>query len=369
MTANMIMLITFVPIMLFTTFLLAYTPYYIRRTDCFGVAVPEKEYAQPELEALRKNYRAVVLGGGFVITLASAGLTLWGPWMVAGPLLCIFLLMGLAFGWFLRQRAKVLAIKQAAGWSERTVSRIAVALTPDHVAKLPSAWWSLVFWGVAAVAAGVTIAYYPGLPTQIPMHYNLVGEVDRYAAKSPLNAGFMVGTMIFLALLFTFVLIIIRKSRVTIATDNQEESLRRVAAFRRGWSIFTILMATVLQVEFLLMQLMIIGIIPQTGMMYVTLAPLVFIFAGVIWMTIHYGQGGSRLKMASHKDSEILSVRDDDRYWKLGSFYYNPDDPALFVEKRFGIGWTSNFARPFTWVLIGILIAAVVGTLILAMQL
>jgi 4-diphosphocytidyl-2-C-methyl-D-erythritol kinase len=52
--------------------------------------------------------------------------------------------------------------------------------------------------------------------------------------------------------------------------------------------------------------------------------------------------------------------RDDDRYWKLGVFYYNPDDPSLFIEKRFGIGWTSNFGRPMSWVLfIGLIVLIV----------
>ncbi|MEO9029750.1 MAG: DUF5808 domain-containing protein [Ktedonobacteraceae bacterium] len=37
--------------------------------------------------------------------------------------------------------------------------------------------------------------------------------------------------------------------------------------------------------------------------------------------------------------------RDDDRYW-YGFFYSNPDDPALLVPKRFGLGWTINFGHP-----------------------
>ena len=38
--------------------------------------------------------------------------------------------------------------------------------------------------------------------------------------------------------------------------------------------------------------------------------------------------------------------RDDDRYWVGGFFYNNPDDPAVFVPKRFGMGWTVNFGNP-----------------------
>nr|WP_220376789.1 DUF5808 domain-containing protein [Paenibacillus taihuensis] len=39
-----------------------------------------------------------------------------------------------------------------------------------------------------------------------------------------------------------------------------------------------------------------------------------------------------------------------------GGFYYNPQDPALLVPKRHGIGWTVNFGRPLGWVIfLGIL--------------
>ena len=40
---------------------------------------------------------------------------------------------------------------------------------------------------------------------------------------------------------------------------------------------------------------------------------------------------------------------DDDRYWKLGIFYWNHDDASLFVPERFGIGWTINLGRPAAW--------------------
>jgi uncharacterized membrane protein len=39
-----------------------------------------------------------------------------------------------------------------------------------------------------------------------------------------------------------------------------------------------------------------------------------------------------------------------DRCWH-GSFYYNPDDPALFVEARTGFGYAGNSARPLSWLL------------------
>ena len=45
--------------------------------------------------------------------------------------------------------------------------------------------------------------------------------------------------------------------------------------------------------------------------------------------------------------------------WK-GVFYSNPDDPALFVPKRYGIGYTLNFGNPWSWVVLALILAMVV---------
>jgi uncharacterized membrane protein len=43
-------------------------------------------------------------------------------------------------------------------------------------------------------------------------------------------------------------------------------------------------------------------------------------------------------------------VRDESpQHWKLLIFYYNPENPRLFVPKRTGIPITLNFARPMAW--------------------
>jgi uncharacterized membrane protein len=44
-------------------------------------------------------------------------------------------------------------------------------------------------------------------------------------------------------------------------------------------------------------------------------------------------------------------------HWKLLIFYYNPENPRLFVPKRTGIPFTLNFARPMAWVMTAPIIA------------
>ena len=42
--------------------------------------------------------------------------------------------------------------------------------------------------------------------------------------------------------------------------------------------------------------------------------------------------------------------------WKFGIFFYDPDNKKVFVPKRFGIGWTLNFARVESVLIIGLLV-------------
>lgn len=56
--------------------------------------------------------------------------------------------------------------------------------------------------------------------------------------------------------------------------------------------------------------------------------------------------------------------------WRLGGLiYYAPDDPNLFVPKRFGVGSTVNFARPAAWLVLALLLALPLSVLAAAILL
>jgi uncharacterized membrane protein len=51
----------------------------------------------------------------------------------------------------------------------------------------------------------------------------------------------------------------------------------------------------------------------------------------------------------------------DPQHWKLLIFYYNPENPRIFVAKRAGLPLTLNFARPMAWVLSAGILAALIA--------
>ena len=98
------------------------------------------------------------------------------------------------------------------------------------------------------------------------------------------------------------------------------------------------------------------------GLISLGLFPLVIVFVLVtIILLVRLGQGGSRL-VAAGKSATASTVpigdRTLDRYWKLGVFYFNREDSAIFVEKRFGLGYSLNFARPAAWMILALLFIA-----------
>lgn len=59
-------------------------------------------------------------------------------------------------------------------------------------------------------------------------------------------------------------------------------------------------------------------------------------------------------------------IENDDNNWKWGLFYYNPNDPKLMVPKRFGIGWTFNFGHTMAYVIMGLILAFIIGDILYA---
>jgi len=48
-------------------------------------------------------------------------------------------------------------------------------------------------------------------------------------------------------------------------------------------------------------------------------------------------------------DETMNQWHDDPSNWKLGIFYFNKNDKRIFPPKRLeGMGWTVNFANPYS---------------------
>jgi uncharacterized membrane protein len=69
--------------------------------------------------------------------------------------------------------------------------------------------------------------------------------------------------------------------------------------------------------------------------------------------------------MKSKLDRAILdSMSTNPNNWK-GIFYYNPNDPRLLVRKlNPSMGWTFNYASPYSYITLGCIILITIASFI-----
>ena len=72
---------------------------------------------------------------------------------------------------------------------------------------------------------------------------------------------------------------------------------------------------------------------------------VIFMLIGLIRIMRKYGQGGSFREYGSAETPLTGALADND-HWVWGLFYFNRGDSSMMVEKRFGVGYTLNYAKP-----------------------
>ena len=97
---------------------------------------------------------------------------------------------------------------------------------------------------------------------------------------------------------------------------------------------------------------------------YVLLPVVLFNFGVAFWM-FRVGQGGQRA-VAPAARQEVRGDATPDHAWKVGGlFYFNRDDPAIWVEKRVGLGYTLNIGNSRAWLLVGMMLVPVIAARLL----
>ncbi|MEW9677302.1 DUF1648 domain-containing protein [Lentibacillus sp. L22] len=359
-----LLIVMMVPVFLSLMFI----PYWTRKTESFGVSIPEEVYFHPEIHSMRKQYVwwmgivGVITVGVFWLlseTVANKESTI----SISFSIIIIAYLV-ISFIIYLYFHRKMKSYKQAAKWSEEQ-SQLVVVDTGFRNQKLTySNIWFVIPFAITILTMIVSLTSYQQIPQQIPMQYNFSGEVTNYAEKTYRSVLLMPVMQMYLILLFLFINTIIAKAKQQISAGNPEKSKQQNLQFRRRWSAFTILTGIALILMLSFIQMPFIYNIDQQILMVISLVIISVIIVGSIVLSITTGQGGSRVNVHMGDKGEVID-RDDDRYWKLGILYFNRKDPSLFLEKRFGVGWTNNWAHPLSWIILLIIIGLAISIPIL----
>ena len=316
---------------IFTGALLFAIPSMTRRELLFAVPVPAGFRESPAGRHAIAMFRLVVVAVVFagVCALLLAPVEFMGavvPAVVISPILA----GGFAFY-----------------WQNRKIAPLAVSVAPVRAAELTTAPDRLPRFVLLAAGPFVLIvaaaAYlnlnWDRIPARFPVHFGAGGEPNRWAERT---AKGVYGLLILAAELCAWLLIM---------------ALAGWYGARRS-HFRSVMLGIMIAAEYFLGCLFaLIALQPLLGIpiWIIALAPLAILVPTLIVVTS---------KMSRPSDPMDPTPQE---CWKAGIFYYNPDDPVLFVEKREGFGYTFNFANPWSWILLaGLALVLASGPFILA---
>lgn len=343
--------ILFGSLMLAVTVLVATTfwllPNWSRPGIFFAVSVVPDFRHSPEAAHVLRSYRIqalvhVLISFGLILTGAALDravfLILGTLWLAVGPLIAI-------------SQAHKKALPHAVAHS--TIRE--ASLTP-HSRQLPGGWLlQLMPFAILLVTSLYVSAHWNEIPDRFPVHWGINGMPNGWSTRTPLG---VYGPLFFGAGLVAL---------ISLVTYGVSHAARRIPAGPNGAEKIDPAhrIALVLTgVEFFIAAMFaLVGLLPLTGSPGA--APIVILAVGVMVCIIPLAKWQRR---GFSTPGSVLHPGDGtpDACWKLGLFYFNPDDAALFVEKRIGIGYTINFARGPAWIILVITLVLPLGLATLA---
>lgn len=349
----------FLPIILFLTVMQAAIPYLLKKTIVFGVTIPEGHTDDKTLATFKKTYSATIF------LIGSIGLLIYVFWALGNHLQeekIVFTGLFLQFGILLISMALYLYFhirttkrKREHKWGDN-LKRIRVAdlTSRSNDEMLPSLMFALPI-PITLGLIGYTALQYGVMPEMIPTHWGPDGQPDAFTQKNP----FSVIALLLILLVMQGMMLAInastKKSGVKLNASKRSTSRIQQLSFRKYTSWLLFLVSISMTVLFGFTQLTSIhgNLGGPVLMMAMPLAFLFIILCATAVYAFKVGQGGSRVQLEI--DEEPISGvtdPDDDAFWKAGVFYVNKNDPSIFVEKRFGVGWTLNFGNPIGYLII-----------------
>ncbi|MGC4378062.1 DUF5808 domain-containing protein [Fictibacillus sp. Mic-4] len=356
----MIFFITFLPIAV----LIIFIPYLTRKTESFGVSIPEEVYQLRELAGLRKKYAYVTGLFALVISIVLLLIGARKQELLFPGMITLFLIGSFLIYYVFHLHMK--KMKAEKKWDQSRPQKLVIDSKFRSQKLAVSSAWFLVPFMISLATLFMSMTFYKQIPEKMPLKYDFSGHVTSWGHKSYRTVLMLPAIQFYLTILFTYLNSTIVKAKQQINPADPETSIKQNLIFRWRWSFFNFVTGTVIVLLFFLIQLSFIVTINPIVLIIVPIVAVCGILLAAIILSFTTGQGGSRVKISKGQENRSIN-REDDRHWKLGIFYFNPDDPAVWMEKRFGIGWTLNFARPLSWlILFMILVPAIIIPLFLS---
>ncbi len=336
-------------------------PWIVRKGLLFGVYVGEKTFSGEQARRITASWYRWMIVAIFVSIL----LGIISPMVVPNPLVPIapLLLQLLAFT-LLYLRAYFQAKSIALDGPPPAAAAPLVSPAPAGVVFPTLA----MVWGAALGLLALVYAWvnYDLMPAKVPTHFGPSGTPDAWSAKS-FNSVMMLPFMtLFLGVSLGGIALLTAGAKRAIRLSDQGASLGAQLKFRRAMANFLSGVAVLTSAMMALLSVSSVQVAmgQREGLSWAGMALGIGVGAyaliGTLYLAFRYGQGGARMERAS-EDTPLTNGLADNRYWVLGMFYVNRDDPSILVERRFGFGYTLNFGNWKAVLLLVVFLGVILG--------
>ncbi|WP_010283693.1 DUF1648 domain-containing protein [Bacillus timonensis] len=338
-------------------------PFLVKRTVIFGITVPENHIKNEKLSSYKKKYALLV---SLLSIIALAGYAIWvfssnaseEQTVLIGTIIQFAIIL-FSFTLYFYFHGKTLQLKKKMKWGENT-KQVQIADLSARAQDEMLPWY--VFLVPILITVGVigyTIAQYDLLPDQIPTHWGINGEPDAFTEKTLASAISGPLTMFVMQVMFLAIIVSTKKSGIKLSATATNASRLRQLTLRKytSWLLFFTTILLTGMFSFFQFRTIHPDIVDGTIVMAVPIIFLILTLVSTIAFAIKVGSSDK-----GNIDETNAGIRDydDDKHWVGGLFYVNKNDPSIFVEKRFGVGWSINFGNPIGYFIILVPLALII---------
>lgn len=342
-------------IILFLAAIQTAIPFLTKQTIVFGVTIPEIYINDEQMVFYKKKYAIFV----FLISVIALGAySIWAITskpteeliVLAGTVIqfsIIFISMSLYFYFHGKVKQLKKSPKFAKNLKQVQITDITMrsqdSMLPSYVYFLPI----IITIGMI----GYTVSQYSILPEQIPTHWGPNGQADAFTAKTPFSVITLPLVLLIMQIMFLGMHLGTKKSGIKLSATHTTASRSRQLTLRKNTSWLMFLTSLLITILFSFLQISTIhpNLISDFVMFLVPIVFLIVILVGTIIFALKVGRADKQLPTDIEGD---ITDYDEDSYWKGGLFYFNKNDPSIFVEKRFGVGLTLNLANPLGYLIL-----------------
>jgi uncharacterized membrane protein len=322
----------------------------------FGVRVSSEVYRGEGRRILRRYWFWLVLtfieieAIGFIASFYRGR----SEFMQVAPRLLLMPCVMLFYVIFYRQAKQLELVEEQ--------QRFASSLKTRHLGDYTNLALEVAVAALTIAPILLLVYYYPQLPERIPTHWNWKGEPDAWTQKTYFSIFSLAAVLVYLQGLLLFVKHGLLGVKMTLPAEHTEAYLslkeemlgltvglldwmRLLLCILLGSLTANIAFSAVEHLRFL-SSFAAIAEWASTALMVLVVAFTIYRFY----------KTDQRLKAEAGR--VYVQRPKDAAHWYLGGLiYYNREDPALWVEKLVGWGYTFNMGNPWVYLYLAIMIA------------